>query len=52
MRPDTMTEATDAAPTALKRTLKYWDLVVYGLAYIAPFAPLTTLGFVWGAPTP
>ena len=49
MRPDTMTEATDAAPTALKRTLKYWDLVVYGLAYIAPFAPLTTLGFVWKA---
>ena len=31
----------------LKRTLKFWDLVLYGLAYIAPFAPLSTLGFVW-----
>lgn len=31
----------------LKRSLKYWDLVLYGLAYIAPFAPLGTLGFVW-----
>jgi amino acid transporter len=27
--------------------LHYWDLVLYGLAYIAPFAPLSTLGFVW-----
>ena len=34
------------APT-LKRSLGYWDLVLYGLAYIAPFAPLSTLGFVW-----
>jgi len=33
----------------LKRSLKYWDLVLYGLAYIAPFAPLSTLGFVWEA---
>jgi amino acid transporter len=32
---------------ALKRSLTYWDLVLYGLAYIAPFAPLSTLGFVW-----
>jgi amino acid transporter len=32
---------------ALKRSLGYWDLVLYGLAYIAPFAPLSTLGFVW-----
>jgi amino acid transporter len=31
----------------LKRSLGYWDLVLYGLAYIAPFAPLSTLGFVW-----
>jgi amino acid transporter len=31
----------------LKRSLKYWDLVLYGLAYIAPFAPLGTLGFVY-----
>jgi amino acid transporter len=31
----------------LTRSLRYWDLVLYGLAYIAPFAPLSTLGFVW-----
>ena len=31
----------------LERSLRYWDLVLYGLAYIAPFAPLSTLGFVW-----
>ena len=31
----------------LKRSLGFWDLVLYGLAYIAPFAPMTTLGFVW-----
>ncbi len=36
-----------AAAAALKRSLTYWDLVLYGLAYIAPFAPLSTLGFVW-----
>jgi len=33
----------------LRRSLHYWDLIVYGLAYIAPFAPLSTLGFVWQA---
>ena len=38
--------AIDGAP-GLKRSLGYWDLVLYGLAYIAPFAPLSTLGFVW-----
>jgi amino acid transporter len=39
----------NAAPANLnlKRSLKYWDLILYGLAYIAPFAPLSTLGFVW-----
>jgi amino acid transporter len=31
----------------LERSLKYWDLVLYGLAYIAPFAPLGTLGYVY-----
>lgn len=40
-----MTSA-DPGP-GLKRSLTYWDLVLYGLAYIAPFAPLSTLGFVW-----
>ena len=33
----------------LKRTLKFWDLVLYGLAYIAPITPFSTLGFVWDA---
>lgn len=33
----------------LKRTLGFVDLVAYGLAYIALIAPLTSLGFVWGA---
>ncbi len=39
--------AEAAEAVALKRSLGYWDLVLYGLAYIAPFAPLSTLGFVW-----
>lgn len=41
--------AAEAAPPTLKRSLRYWDLIVYGLAYIAPIAPLSTLGFVWSA---
>jgi amino acid transporter len=36
-----------AENAGLERSLGYWDLVLYGLAYIAPFAPLGTLGFVW-----
>jgi amino acid transporter len=44
-----MTTTPAAQPQALKRTLRYWDLIVYGLAYIAPIAPLSTLGFVWEA---
>ena len=39
--------AAAAGAGHLKRSLGYWDLVLYGLAYIAPFAPLSTLGFVW-----
>ncbi|MES2000473.1 MAG: APC family permease [Pseudomonadota bacterium] len=31
----------------LKRALSFRDLVFYGLAYTAPVAPLTMLGFVW-----
>ena len=27
-------------PATLQKTLGYWDLVAYGLAYIAPIAPL------------
>jgi amino acid transporter len=38
-----------AAPRVLQRTLSYNDLVIYGLAYICPFAPLQILGFVWSA---
>jgi len=38
--------AEQGAPR-LERSLSFWDLVLYGLAYIAPFAPLGTLGFVW-----
>ncbi len=44
-----MSAEAAAAPGALRRTLGYWDLILYGLAYIAPFAPLSTLGFVWRA---
>ncbi len=45
-------EGAPASPAAagaakLERSLRYWDLVLYGLAYIAPFAPFSTLGFVW-----
>ena len=43
------TAAATAEPRTLKRSLRYWDLIVYGLAYIAPIAPLSTLGFVWDA---
>ena len=43
----TVTIDGDAGAPGLKRSLGYWDLVLYGLAYIAPFAPLSTLGFVW-----
>ena len=32
-------------PEQLRKTLGYWDLLAYGLAYIAPIAPLSTLGF-------
>lgn len=29
----------------LLRVLTYWDLVVYGLAYISPLGPFSTWGF-------
>jgi len=46
-----MTAIETSIPHApeLRRALGFGDLVVYGLAYIAPFAPLTTIGFVWQA---
>jgi amino acid transporter len=34
---------------SLRRTLSYHDLLVYGLAYVSPFALLQTVGFVWQA---
>jgi amino acid transporter len=40
-------DGSRAGAAKLKRSLGYWDLVLYGLAYIAPFAPVSTLGFVW-----
>jgi amino acid transporter len=36
-----------AAPQALRRTLSYFDLMVYGVAYVTPFGVLQSLGFVW-----
>jgi amino acid transporter len=33
--------------STLSRSLAYRDLVVYGLAYIAPMGILATLGYVW-----
>lgn len=38
-----------AAPAALKRSLGLFDLVAFGLVYMAVVAPLTTLGFIWQA---
>ncbi len=45
--PSSAASGQAASGATLERSLGYWDLVLYGLAYIAPFAPLTTLGFVW-----
>lgn len=38
----------ESAPV-LRRELTYYDLLIYGLAYVSPFAPLQTIGFVWNA---
>lgn len=46
MAPDT---DTATPPSGLKRHLGFVALVAYGLAYIAPSAPLATIGFVWRA---
>ncbi|MFI4890027.1 MAG: APC family permease [Steroidobacterales bacterium] len=32
---------------SLRRTLSYHDLLIYGLAYVAPFGIFQSLGFVW-----
>lgn len=44
-----MHEGTGDGQAGLKRQLRLHDLVAYGLAYIAPVAPLSTLGLVWQA---
>jgi len=44
-----MMDASVGDPRALRRTLTYYDLLIYGLAYVSPFAPLQTIGFVWQA---
>ncbi|HVW68175.1 MAG TPA: APC family permease [Steroidobacteraceae bacterium] len=44
-----MMEASVLATHELRRTLTYYDLLLYGLAYVSPFAPLQTIGFVWNA---
>ncbi|MDR3479347.1 MAG: APC family permease [Burkholderiaceae bacterium] len=41
--------APESPGSGLRRSLEYRDLLAYGLAYIAPIAPLSTLGFVWNA---
>jgi amino acid transporter len=35
------------SPQSLRRTLTYSDLLIYGIAYVAPFGVLQSLGFVW-----
>jgi amino acid transporter len=36
-------------PDRFRRELRLSDLIAYGLAYIAPISPLSTLGLVWAA---
>lgn len=51
-RPSSAASAASPAdePTPqLRRSLGYFDLVAYGLAYLAIIAPLTSLGLVWEA---
>jgi amino acid transporter len=42
-------QSSDQTRASLPRSLEYKDLLAYGLAYIAPVAPLSTIGFVWDA---
>jgi len=41
--------AAQAALDRFRRQLRLGDLLAYGLAYIAPISPLSTLGLVWAA---
>src|ERR1700689_2293492 len=34
---------------SLRRTLSFYDLVIYGIAYVCPFGIFQSLGFVWQA---
>jgi amino acid transporter len=34
---------------SLRRTLSYFDLLIYGIAYVCPFGLFQSLGFVWQA---
>src|SRR5580692_4154812 len=34
---------------SLRRTLSFYDLVIYGVAYVCPFGIFQSLGFVWDA---
>jgi amino acid transporter len=34
---------------SLRRSLSYYDLVIYGVAYVCPFGIFQSLGFVWQA---
>ncbi|HET7868129.1 MAG TPA: APC family permease [Burkholderiaceae bacterium] len=47
--PSDTTAPNTGTSGGLRRTLSYFDLVAYGLAYMAVVAPLTNLGFVWDA---
>jgi amino acid transporter len=42
-------QAAPRGASLLRRTLTYGDLLIYGLAYVSPFALLQTVGFVWQA---
>ena len=39
----------EAGAARFRRQLRLADLVAYGLAYIAPISPVSTLGLVWAA---
>ncbi len=39
-----VTDSSEAGPTALRRSLGFRDLVVYGLLFIAPMAPVGVFG--------
>ena len=39
--------ATTVAPTGLKRSLRFWDLVLYGIILIQPTAPMPVFGVLY-----